>query len=174
MKKIGIIIFMVAVLIGVVFSNLFSFGKISGNLTNFKFVSSVKGSGNIAAEDRHLNGFTSIDVGGVSEVEVTAQQDFAVTVEADNHLLQYIDTSFNDGVLKISTSEKISSKNPIKIHISLPDIESVEASGISKVSVRELKNDSFEGSASGASKIYVAGETSRLNIDVSGASKFDG
>ena len=48
MKKIGIILFIVALIIGVSLANAFAFGKASGNFFsfNFKFNRGVEGSGN--------------------------------------------------------------------------------------------------------------------------------
>ena len=65
MKKLGIIIFIFALLVGVVFANLFSFGRVSGKLFNFSIGRSVKGSGVTASEVRNLSGFKGVDVGGV-------------------------------------------------------------------------------------------------------------
>ena len=174
MKKFGILIFIVAVMVGVVFANLFSFGRAAtGQVFNFSFGSSVKGSGVSRSEAREVAGFKGVDVGGVLNVEIAAGKDFAVEVEADDNLLQYIRTEVRDGVLKIETSESIKSRNPLRVRISAPNLESVEASGASKVSLAGLKNNSLKINTSGASKISLEGTTSELNIDVSGASRID-
>ena len=52
MKKIGIIVFGIAIIIGVAFSSLFSFGRLTGRVLNFSFDHSVKGSGNITKVSR--------------------------------------------------------------------------------------------------------------------------
>ena len=75
--------------------------------------------------------------------------------------------------MKIESDGHFSNSNPIKVRISAPDIESVEASGASRVTVTNVKNSSFDLNTSGASKVSVAGETSNLKIDVSGASSVD-
>lgn len=174
MKKFGIIIFIVAILVGVVFANLFSFGRVSGNLFNFSIGRSVKGSGVTASEVRNVSGFTGVDVGGVFEVEITAGNDFEVTVEADENLLQYIRTEVDGGVLKISSTERIKSHEPLRVRVSSPTIESLEASGVCKVSLTGVRNNSLNIGTSGASKVSLAGETSLLTVDVSGASSVDG
>ena len=87
--------------------------------------------------------------------------------------MQYIKTEVHNGVLEISTTKRIKSHNGLKITISAPDIERVEASGVSKVFVSNLKNAGFNLDTSGASKIELNGETDKLMIDVSGASKIE-
>lgn len=174
MKKVGIIVFVVAVLLGVVFSNFFSWGKASGKIFNFSFnIASQHGSGNIVTENRDVKGFKSIDVSGVFQVEIVAQKDFSVQVEADDNLMQYIKTEVNNGVLEISAEKRIKSESGLKIRISAPDIEKIEASGVSKVSLAEVKNQGLEIDTSGASKVSLAGETAKLIVDVSGASNID-
>jgi hypothetical protein len=173
MKKIGIIVFVAAIAIGVLVSSFFSFGKAAGSVFNVSFLSGVKGSGVQASETRDVSEFTGVDVSSIFDVEITAQKDFSVDVTADDNLLQYIKTEVSGGVLKIEADERINSHDPIKIRISAPDIESIEASGASKVSLSDVKNSELKVDSSGASKIRISGETTNLNVEVSGASKID-
>jgi hypothetical protein len=173
MKKIGIIVFVIALLIGVIFANFISFGKVETGIFNFSFKQGVKGSGNVVTEDRNVTGFRSVDVGGIFQVEITARKDFSVRVEADDNLLQYIKTEVNNGVLEIRNEKKFNTRGRIVVRITAPDIERVDASGVAKVSISDLKNSSLTLDTSGASKITVAGETRDLAVDVGGASKID-
>ena len=173
MKKIGIAIFIAAIVIGVVFANLFSFGRASGQLFNFSFKSGIKGSGVATSEARAAADFTGVDVGGVFQVEITAGKDYSVSVDADDNLLQYIKTEVNGDVLHIETTERINSTTPIRVRIAAPDIESIAASGASKVSLAGVKNSFLNVDTSGASKVKIEGETSEVKVEVSGASSID-
>lgn len=174
MKKIGFLVFIIALIVGVTIAGLFSWGKASAELFNVTLdFAGEKGSGNLGSESRDLKDFKAVDVSGVFQVEVVSQKDFSVQVEADDNLLQYIKTEVNDGVLEISTTKKIKSKNGLKVKISAPDIEKVEASGVAKILVSDLKNSGFTVATSGASKVELLGETDKLFIEVSGASKID-
>jgi len=173
MKKVGLIIFILALTIGLILANVFSFGKTTARFFNFSIGGGVSGSGNTASEKRDVADFQAIDVGGVFQVEVTAQKDFDVEIEADDNLLPLIKTEVRGGVLRLETEKRISTGNPIRVRISAPDIQNLEVSGASKVSLTNLSNENLEIDSSGASKITVAGETANLIIDVSGASKID-
>ena len=174
MKKIGIILFLVTLAIGLVVSNLFSFGRATGNLFNFSLgVGKIKGSGNTASEVRDVAGFHALDVGGVFQVEITANKDFSVEVEADDNLLPLIRTEVRGGVLRIKSERKLSTSNPIRVRISAPDIDGLGVSGAANVTVLNLMNSTLNVDASGASKIKIEGETAKLNIGVSGASRID-
>lgn len=174
MKKIGFIIFIVAIIIGVTFANLFSWGKTSARVFNFSInFGGVKGSGNVVSEKRALADFNAIEVGGVFDVEVVAQKEFSVEVEADDNLLQYIRTEVNGGTLEIRTKKRISPKSKIRVRVSAPNIESLHTSGASKLSLANVKNDLLKVDASGASKIKIDGETRNLEVELSGASRLN-
>ncbi len=170
MKKFGLLIFAAAIILGVLVSSIFSFGRIDQNIFSFSFKKKTKGSGNVVTEARDIKGFKGVDVSGIFQVEIAAQQDFAVEIEADDNLLRYIKTEVRDGVLHIESSRRVSSRSGLKVRISAPDIESIEASGVSKVVLTGIKNNEIRVDTSGASKVSIGGETARAVIDVSGAS----
>ena len=173
MKKLGILIFAVAVLIGVAFANVLSFGKVALPSFNISLGKGIKGSGNVITENRELSNFNSIEAGGVFSVEVTAQKEFGVQVEADDNLLPLIKTEVIDGKLILSTESRIRTTNRIVVRVSAPDISRVDIYGASKLDLNNIKNNELTVGTSGASKVTVSGETALLRIDVSGASKVD-
>lgn len=173
MKKVGIIIFIIALVVGLIFANVFSFGNSSARFFNFKVNYSETGSGNIVSEKREVSDFKQIDVGGNFQIEITAQKDFSVEVQADDNLLPLITTEVRGGVLRIETEKRIESKNPIVVKISAPDIEDLNISGASKATLTNLSNEILQIHSSGASKIKIEGITANLEIKVSGASKID-
>lgn len=172
MKKIGLIVFIFALIVGVVLSNLSSFGGFSGKLFSFN-VRGEKGSGNITTESREVSDFKAIDVSGAFEVEIIVQKDFSIQVEADDNLLQFIKTEVSGDTLKISSEKSFKSNNPLKIRITAPDIDNLDLSGASKVNLVNLNNDSLSLDSSGASKIKIEGTTKTFTVEMSGASKLD-
>jgi len=173
MKKFGILIFIFAIAVGVVFANIFSFGRVSGKFLNFSFVAPIDGSAVAGTEVRDLTGFQGVQVGGVFHVDVVAGKDFRVEVQADDNLLQYVRTDVENGMLKIATRERINSHTPLTVRVSAPSIENLDASGVCKISLEGVNNSALSVDTSGASKVRLAGETSSVDIDVSGASNID-
>lgn len=170
MKKLGLIIFAGALIVGLVVSNLFSFGRVKDRLFNFSFnIGKEKGSGNLASEAREVSAFHAIEVGGVFQVEITVGKEHGVEVEADDNLLQYIKTEVRRGVLEIKTTRGIKSANPIRVRVTAQDIDDLEVSGAANVTLNGIKNDGLEVDSSGASQITVSGETAKFIVDVSGA-----
>lgn len=174
MKKVGLIVFVVAVGIGVAVASLFSWGKATESIVHFNVnFGAEKGSGNVASERRTVEEFSKLDVSHVFQVEVVAQSEFGVEVEADDNLLQFITTEVRGDTLHIELDQRVKTSNGMKIRISAPDIERIDASGASRVNISNLKNSELAVDTSGASKINVSGETGTLTVDVSGASQID-
>jgi len=175
MKKIGIIVFIVCIVVGLSLANFFSSGRISPKLFNFKFDvgNSVSGSGKVATDKRDVTGFTSVDVSGVFQVEIVSGKDYSVEVQADDNILPLIETNVSGSTLQIDLKDKASTRSDMVVRITAPNIERVETTGASKVTASGIKNDSFSINTTGASKVYLTGETANLDIDVTGASMVD-
>jgi Putative auto-transporter adhesin, head GIN domain len=171
MKKLGIIVFIFALALGVVLSGAFSFGNYSFKM--FSFSRGIQGSGDLKTEKRDLSDFKGVKVSGVFQVEITVQDNFEVQIEADDNLLEYIETEVDGDNLEISTNKRISSKNPLIVKIGAPNIDDIDASGAAKISISNLNNDVLKIDLSGATTLTAAGITKNLEIDLSGASRVD-
>jgi hypothetical protein len=120
---------------------------------------SVKPSGSITTETRSLTGFDALDVSDAIDVEVTFDPNVeSVVVEANSNLHQYILTDVVSGRLKvrIKNNVRIKSGATIKIYVSTTFLDAVGISGASRV---EFTNELI---------------TSFLDLDISGASTFQG
>jgi hypothetical protein len=170
MKKVGIAIFVLALVGGLVVTNMFSFGRMFA-WPGVHF-GAVQGSGHTASDVRDVEDFHGIDVGGVFKVEVIAGRTTGVEVQADDNLLPLISTHVDDdGILHIDSERRLKSQNDIHVRVTMPDVDSLDVSGAANVTVTGLKNDGINLDASGASRIKMSGETAKLTVDVSGASK---
>ncbi|MBA2493293.1 MAG: DUF2807 domain-containing protein [Acidobacteria bacterium] len=163
MKKFGLAVFALSM----------SIGLVSAINCNYVNLSGVQGSGNVQSEKRNISGFSKIDAGGAVNVEVTAQKDFDVVVEADDNLLQYIKTEVSGETLKIFSEGRISSKTKVNVKISMPELTDLDISGASNAVVANIRTDSLQLEASGASKIKIDGVVKSVQADASGASKID-
>lgn len=163
MKKLGFLIFIIALAIGLIFTPS----------CNFKRMTGIKGSGTSKTEQRNVTGFKRIDAGGAVNVEVEAQKDFSVSVEADDNLLQHIKTEVSGDTLKIYSEGKISPSAKMNVKISMPSIEGLDLSGASDGKITNVHADSLELKVSGASEVSISGETKNLEADASGASEIN-
>ena len=136
-------------------------------------VHGVTGSGVRKAEKRELSPFTSITTDGAFEIEVVCQQPQTLEIEGDDNLLPLVKTEVLNGVLRINNEGSYSTRTPMKIKISVPNIEGLTANGAGRIDVSRLKNDKFDIDSNGAPTVRVSGETKELKIDASGAGFVD-
>lgn len=136
-------------------------------------IGATHGSGNPESETRQVDPFTQIDVGANFQVEVEVGPAQEVIVEADDNLLELIETEVSGDTLKIRVSERVRTKNDLELKIKVPSLTGLEASGASNVEAAGVQGDAFELDASGASRVVLAGTVDDLELDVSGAANVD-
>lgn len=167
MKKISLAIFISALLIGLLFSA-------NCNFKGVKNLTGIKGSGTSKTEQRNVSGFKEIEANGAVNLEVDASQsNFNVMVEADDNLLQFIKTEVSGDKLKIYSEGKISPTVKLNVKISMPALQALDINGASSANVTNVKTDSLDLKANGASEIIVSGEAQELQSDANGASKIN-
>lgn len=163
MKKLGLLFFIVAFAIGLIFTPNCSYSRFTG----------IKGSGTSKTEQRNLSGFKRVDASGATNVEIDAGKDFSVSVEADDNLLQHIKTEVSGDTLKVYSEGKISPSAKLNVKISMPSIEGLNLSGASDGKITNVRADTLELEASGASDVTISGEAKNLEANASGASEID-
>ncbi|NNE97665.1 MAG: DUF2807 domain-containing protein [Pyrinomonadaceae bacterium] len=174
MKKIGVLVFILALIVGSVAAYIFSVGNFfSDDSISIGLSRRTSPSGNVVVEKREVSDFKAVQVSGLFTVEIVAQKEFSLEVETDDNILQYIKTEVNDGVLVISKERGWFKKFRAKIRISAPHIEGLEVSGVTKTSLENLDGESLKIELSGASKIEASGKVNDLEIDMNGASKLN-
>lgn len=172
MKKIKVLIFVATLIFGIAIAKVFAF-SFGFSLPAISIFSCEKGSGIAKTEIRDLAEFKEIEVSGNIEIEVTAQKEFSVNVEADDNLLEYIKTEVSGDTLKIYTKKGFSPVTKTRLVITMPELSGLDTSGASKVLANNLSSDSFKINVSGASKIEINGQVNDLNIEANGASKIN-
>ena len=166
MKKYSFFSLAAALTVGLIFSGCGFAGFNNGG-------GGAQGSGTAKTEQRTISGFSKIEAGSAVHLEITAQKDFAVSVEADDNLLPIIKTDASGDTLKIYSEGKFSPRTKINIKISMPELKGLDLSGASNAVVTNAKTDALDLEASGASKIKIDGAAKELKSRASGASGID-
>jgi hypothetical protein len=133
----------------------------------------IPGSGKLQREKRDVGSFNSISTEGAFDIKIVCQKPQSLEIEGDDNVLPLITTEVSNNVLHIKSLRGYSVSEPITLKISVPNLEGISASGADNIEVSGIKNEKFGIEASGAPTIRAAGETSGLNIDISGAGKID-
>ena len=148
------------------------------------------GNGNVLKEDRNISDFQSVKTSGSIEVEIIPGDHFAVVVENDENLLEYVITEVHDDVLEVSYKEGGYRNEHSKVFVSAPYLNEVISSGSADIYIRDvLKNKKeirFRSSGSGdisgevdaptiqysgfgSGNINLSGRTKNFNCDVKGS-----
>lgn len=91
----------------------------------------IKGNGQVKKEDRSVSAFTSLASEGSMNVQITYGSSENITIEADENLLPYIETSVAGNKLTIKTKKNVNIKSAktMTVYVSMKEINSLQLSG---------------------------------------------
>lgn len=155
----------------------------------------IVGSGRSIAETRKVSDFTSLELSCFADVTLV-QGPLAVSIEGEDNLLPLIETRVSAGKLSIQTkpNSNIRSTKPIVVHVAVPELGSIHASGSGDVDIdgltsssldlgvagsgnvhiHHLQADSVSAAISGSGDITLDGKTGQLTVKNSGSGDFSG
>jgi len=140
-------------------------------------IPSIQGSGVAKEESRPIEGFHALEAGNAFQVTVavTKGANPGLKISGDDNLVPLVKSEVRDGtlVLRIKDNSNISTKLPLVAEIVIGELDRVEASGASKVTVSGGSNvDQFTALASGAARVSVEGlETPEAIVSASGSAQ---
>ena len=172
MKKIGLLIFVIALVVGVGLAKFTSFGNnVIKSPISFLFSAKVKGSGHTITQSRNIGEFKGISVSGILRVKFKQGPETEVKVKADDNIAPLIKTKVSDGVLKIWSEKRYKTRSRVTVFVSSPEIESFDTSGVARIEATNLNAEKLAINSSGASRINAEGKVKNLFVDMSGASR---
>lgn len=134
----------------------------------------IRGDGNVQKQERSVDSFDGIDVGGAFKVFLKQGSSQKLIVEADENLLDVIETEVRGSVLKIKTTEDIRESDALNIYITFTELKMLDVSGASNLETEDkIKVDDLELDCSGASDVMLKMSAGEIDLDCSGASQMD-
>lgn len=136
---------------------------------------SVKGSGNVTSEKRNvIEDFTNIEVSQGIDLVITQSDTKTIEVEADDNIIEHIETSISNGVLTIKMDKNIRTKSSRKVKVSIPFIEALSSSSGATITNKGiLKSASLDLDASSGSEIELELEAEDLISESSSGSEIN-
>jgi hypothetical protein len=138
----------------------------------------IKGNGILKKETRQASGYTGVSSSGPMNVYVAYGTSSTITVEADENLLPYIETSVEDGKLIIKTKKgyNLKTKEKLVVNVSLTKLTSLGVSGSGNIdgdgAFSNAGKTNISVSGSGNIKLGFA-DISELNVSISGSGNID-
>lgn len=153
------------------------------------------GSGNIEKQERKLQEFHSVNVGGSFEVVIRHGNNYKVIIEGDDNILEDIETDISNGRLNIGYRDGVNVNNTdVKIYVETSGLQSVNASSSATVKVEgvmdsdktlkfhassaasveaEIDAPAAELDASSSGRITLKGRTKNLDTQASSAGEIE-
>ncbi len=133
----------------------------------------IKGNGNVIVEERNITSFNKVSVSGIFHVKIVSGKDFGVKIRAEENLMKYIETFKEGKTLYIETKRHLSPKKKMQVKITMPELLSIESSGVNKILAKNIETEKLDIDLSGAGEIKLVGRVDKLNADISGASELN-
>lgn len=136
-----------------------------------------EGSGVLATETRAAGEFTSIEIGGALNLELTVDPalDPSVTVTFDDNLIERLETRVSGDtlVIELNGTFNITGSGDRLVAVTMKSLESLEASGATDVEMTGTTS-SYRMNISGASDVDAVNLIAAdVAVDISGASGVD-
>jgi hypothetical protein len=158
----------------------------------------VHGSGNVTSETRSVRNFERVDICCGMELYLEQGKAERLEIEAEDNILEEIVSDVVAGTLKIEYKNQYPDtayfpSRPIRVYLSVVDIERIEISGGGELSADSLESerlqinlsggsdaqiddlvaDSLDVDVSGGGDVEIAGQVGEQYINASGGSSYD-
>lgn len=139
--------------------------------TNAQF-KKIKGNGDETTKTRTVGSFNNLSVAGSFDVELLKGNEGEITITTDSNLIDYIETTVKDNVLKIKFKQGYTYRSfkSIKLKVAFNSIESIKISGSGEVVSNDVINgNSLELNLSGSGNMNLNVNTTNLTSNTSGS-----
>ena len=133
----------------------------------------MRGNGNMETEQRSVSGFNGVSSFGSFDITVISGDTHSVSVEADENLLPYIETTVDDNRLKIRTRKgyNLRPRSDIRITVTAPSFRELSTHGSGSISGKNLirSAESAKLQISGSGNISVDMEAPSVDAEIAGS-----
>ncbi|MCJ8347500.1 DUF2807 domain-containing protein [bacterium] len=129
----------------------------------------IEGSEKSKTEIRKVDSFDKISIGGNIVLNIMGQKEQSLSITGEDNILPLILTEVKDKTLRIYSSKTYQTHQAIEVNIKIISLKTLDISGVVQGTISNLKEDSFELRASGASQLIMSGNVKNVHINSSGA-----
>jgi hypothetical protein len=135
----------------------------------------IRGDEDVTDEQRDVDAFHEIELDGSFDVYINIGQVTKVIVEAEENLIDYIETRVSNGRLEIDTRRNrcIRNNEPMRIYVSTPSLDKIELNGSGKIECTGLATDMLEIDLDGSGDIFVDLDAEFIDADISGSGEIE-
>lgn len=130
----------------------------------------VDGSGSVVRVGRDVGDFTGVHLSTIGTVHVKMGKTDGLEIEAEENLIEYIETEVEDGTLKISTRKRfnLKAKEPIKYFVTIKKLDRIALSSSGDAILPQIENESFAIALSSSGDLQVKSlAVGHLDVNIS-------
>jgi hypothetical protein len=166
-------------------------------ITFFQSCKKVSGDGPVVIETRGVSGFKEIKSEFSGDVYITQGNHYNVSIEAQQNIIDVLETVLNDGrlTIRVKNNTSIRSSKRILVRITTPDISGIivsgsgntevmeafstpylylKVSGSGNLNISKVTADNIDANISGSGEVNIYGGTvGNENLDISGSGSMD-
>jgi hypothetical protein len=132
-------------------------------------------TGVIVSNVRDKGDFSAVILNGDADLIITPADSTGIRIEADSTIIKKVSTTIKDNVLTIDYKKEKHSSKPVKIFVSIIQIDRLECNGTVTLTTTEpLDSDSLVCKISGAGKYSLLGKAKKEYVEISGAAEVHG
>lgn len=132
----------------------------------------IQGSGNVKKQTRELAHFTGVSLSLPGSMELRLGNSENITIETDDNLLAHIETTIENGVLKIRPLKKNTQLQTrhLKIVVNAKEVERLALGGSGSIDADALRGKKLQFDLGGSGSINLKGmESEAVSINVGGS-----
>lgn len=140
---------------------------------------SITGSGKVATRrvyvgpGQPLAAFKKIKLEGAFDIETKNGPQSDIIVTGDDNLIELVECSVSGDTLTVKTSTGYSTSHPLKVAVTLPDLQALSISGSGKAKVNGLSAQDAAFSIDGSGDILVTGTAKSASGSIEGSGDID-
>ena len=141
----------------------------------YSFLRGVNGEGPSTSQQLSIDDFTGIHLALSANVYISQGDRQSVSIDAQQNIIDMLETDVDGGVWKIKTEDPIRNHKPITITITVPELSYAKISGSGNIVGRTVfdKSNDFETGISGSGDIELDVETGELSAAISGSGNIE-
>jgi hypothetical protein len=136
----------------------------------------IAGSGSVVTQSRDVSGFHSVELSGDGRLEIEVAENNALTITADDNLMEYIDSDVVGSRLILDPHNHVNLDPSAEIlyRVSVKNLDEISVSGDAVVDAKGIHAEKFRVRISGDGSVLVAGTTDQQDVRISGDGDYKG
>lgn len=130
----------------------------------------VTGSGPVVEQVREVSGFSGVELAMTGTLHITMGDTSSLRIEAQENLMEYIQTEVRGDTLRIQTPPRINVKvtRPIQYYLTVENLEEIEVSSSGDIEATGITSDSFSIRINSSGKVTIDSlDCSSLDVRIS-------